>query len=57
MKRTNSRSRTKFSQNAHDPAAFSEAITFFYTRDLAKTVNFYGGILSLVRVVDQGGEI
>ncbi len=36
------------------PPAFSEAITFFYTRDLAKTVHFYEGILSLVRVVDQG---
>ena len=33
---------------------FSEAITFFYTHDLAKTIHFYEHILGLKRVVDQG---
>lgn len=37
-----------------EPMQFSESITFFYTHDLAKTVQFYETVLGLTRVVDQG---
>ena len=37
-----------------EPMQFSESITFFYTHDLAKTVQFYETVLGLTRVVNQG---
>jgi catechol 2,3-dioxygenase-like lactoylglutathione lyase family enzyme len=33
---------------------FTEAITFFYTHNLEKTIHFYETILGLERVIDQG---